>query len=430
MGNYMSKNLIVKDNALINASYNLDLIEQRLILLAIVEARRTKQEIKPNQFLTICVSSYIDEFAIESKTKSVYGNIKNACKTLFERQFSYEKVTSKGNVEKVTSRWVQSISYVDKEAIVRIKFSDDVTPLITNLERQFTKYNLEQISDLNSKYSVRLYEILISWRSQGKTPMLPLDEIRYRFGLMANEYKTINDFKKWVLELAIKEINEKTDIQVSYEQHKQGRKIVGFTFTFKVKNAKKAQSTKKETAAILAAAAEQAEPFEVNPLFEKIAAYVTPDEQKAYLETYSGEQIAAIIERADEYAADLRAQGKKPRMGAVYAKAFAENWGTEKLLEKQELEKKKEAERLARQKELEAKQADEQQRLDDNERKRQAIEIFEMMNDDEKEAVLDEIDSRLASFFKKSFRQNRANGIPVYKDTIVAIMLKKIIFDD
>ena len=248
-------------------------------------------------------------------------------------------------------------------------------------------------------------------------------------GIAENEYKLIEPFKRRVLDLAIKEINEKTDIQVAYEQHKRGRKIVGFTFTFKVKNTQKAPSAKKETAAILAAA-EQVEPFEVNPIFQKIAAYVTPAEQKAYLETYSGEQIAAIIERADEYAADLRAKGKKPRMGAVYAKAFAENWGAEKLLEKQELEKKKEAERQAKQREQEIRRADEQKNSEDREKSKQAIEIFEMMTDAEKEAILDEIESRLASFFRKNFRQNRANGIPVYKDTIVAITLKKIIFDE
>ena len=36
----MKKDLIVKDNSLINASYYLDLVEQRLILLAIIEARK------------------------------------------------------------------------------------------------------------------------------------------------------------------------------------------------------------------------------------------------------------------------------------------------------------------------------------------------------------------------------------------------------
>ena len=40
--------LIVKDNALINASYNLELVEQRLILLAIIEARENGKGINAN----------------------------------------------------------------------------------------------------------------------------------------------------------------------------------------------------------------------------------------------------------------------------------------------------------------------------------------------------------------------------------------------
>ena len=39
--------LIVKDNALMNASYNLDLVERRLILLAIVEAKNQVKELMP-----------------------------------------------------------------------------------------------------------------------------------------------------------------------------------------------------------------------------------------------------------------------------------------------------------------------------------------------------------------------------------------------
>lgn len=424
----MANNLVVKDNSLINASYNLDLIEQRLILLAIIQARKSKIPLTKRDKIVVTASEYADEFKV-SQSGSLYQNLKNACDALFERQFSYKETLENGEVKFSKSRWVSKVSYIPETATIELFFTSDVLDLITMLEKHFTSYELEQVADLNSKYSVRLYEIIIAWRSQGKTPMLPIDEIRYRLGIAENEYKLIEPFKRRVLDLAIKEINEKTDIQVAYEQHKRGRKIVGFTFTFKVKNTQKAPSAKKETAAILAAA-EQVEPFEVNPIFQKIAAYVTPAEQKAYLETYSGEQIAAIIERADEYAADLRAKGKKPRMGAVYAKAFAENWGAEKLLEKQELEKKKEAERQAKQREQEIRRADEQKNSEDREKSKQAIEIFEMMTDAEKEAILDEIESRLASFFRKNFRQNRANGIPVYKDTIVAITLKKIIFDE
>ena len=45
--------LVVKDNALINASYNLDLVEQRLVLLAIIEARESQKGINANDSLTV-----------------------------------------------------------------------------------------------------------------------------------------------------------------------------------------------------------------------------------------------------------------------------------------------------------------------------------------------------------------------------------------
>jgi hypothetical protein len=60
---YMS-DLIVKDNALMNASYNLDLVEQRLILLAILEARESGKGINANDPLTVHAESYINQFVI------------------------------------------------------------------------------------------------------------------------------------------------------------------------------------------------------------------------------------------------------------------------------------------------------------------------------------------------------------------------------
>ncbi|WP_228144136.1 RepB family plasmid replication initiator protein, partial [Acinetobacter baumannii] len=57
------------------------------------------------------------------------------------------------------------------EAVVRLIFAPAIVPLITRLEEQFTKYEIQQISNLTSAYAVRLYEILIAWRSTGKTPL-------------------------------------------------------------------------------------------------------------------------------------------------------------------------------------------------------------------------------------------------------------------
>lgn len=227
----MKKELVVKDNALINASYNLDLVEQRLILLAILEARESNTP--TNKDLTIHVDSYINHFNVHRNT--AYQALQDASRNLFERRFSYQKLTPKGNIENVISRWVQRVSYVENEALVRIRFSDDVEPLITNLEKHFTSYELEQVSSLTSAYAVRLYELLIAWRSTGKVAMIETKELRSRLGVSDTEHQRMESFKRRVLDTAINQINEHTDIKADYEQHKKGRSIVGFSFSFKQK---------------------------------------------------------------------------------------------------------------------------------------------------------------------------------------------------
>lgn len=231
------KDLVVKDNALINASYNLDLVEQRLVLLAIIQARETGKGINANDALTIHASSYIDNFKVEKHT--AYAVLKDACKVLFDRRFTYQSMTNKGNIKTTHSRWVSEISYVDNEATVSLIFSPAVVPLITRLEERFTTYELKQVSQLTSRYATRLYELLIAWRSTGKTPIFEVDIFRQQLGVAEDEYTRSDNFKRRVLEIAISQINTFTDITVKLEQHKTGRSIYGYSFTFKVKKLSK-----------------------------------------------------------------------------------------------------------------------------------------------------------------------------------------------
>ena len=226
-------NLVVKDNALINASYNLDLVEQRLILLAIIEARQSGKGINANDPLIIHAESYINQFSAHRNT--AYQALKDACDDLFARQFSYQSLSDKGNIQHHKSRWVSEVIYVEKEAVVKLIFAPAIIPLITRLEEQFTKYDIQQVSGLSSGYAIRLYELLIAWRSTGKTPIIEIQKFRQKLGVLDTEYKQMNDFKKRVLDIAINQINEKTDIKVKVEQHKTGRAISGFSFKFKQK---------------------------------------------------------------------------------------------------------------------------------------------------------------------------------------------------
>jgi len=237
----MKNGLVVKDNALINASYNLELTEQRLVMLAIINARELGQGITADSKLEIHASDYAKLFNVSPDAS--YKALKEAVNSLFNRQFSYTAEYKKtGKVGIVRSRWVSRIFYVDDLALLEITFAPDVVPLITRLEEHFTKYEAKQVAHLTSKYATRLYELLISWREVGKTPTFELQQLRKNLGVEDDEYQRMHHFKSRVLETAITQINEHTDIKATYEQHKQGRTITGFSFKFKQKSQPKIEA--------------------------------------------------------------------------------------------------------------------------------------------------------------------------------------------
>ena len=230
----MKNGLVVKDNALINASYNLELTEQRLVMLAIINARELGQGITADSKLEIHASDYAKLFNVSPDAS--YKALKDAVNNLFNRQFSYTAEYKKtGKVGIVRSRWVSRIFYVDDLALLEITFAPDVVPLITRLEEHFTKYEAKQVAHLTSKYATRLYELLIAWREVGKTPVFELQQLRKNLGVEDDEYQRMHHFKSRVLETTITQINEHTNIKATYEQHKKGRTITGFSFKFKQK---------------------------------------------------------------------------------------------------------------------------------------------------------------------------------------------------
>ena len=230
----MKSDLVVKDNVLINASYNLEVTEQRLILLSIIRARETGQGITADSRLQIHASDYANRFDVTKE--AAYDALKNAVNNLFERKFSYKEYTDNNKEIVVKSRWVSQIAYIEDSAVLEVIFAPAVVPFITRLEKHFTSYQMKQVAQVTSKYGIRLYELLIQWREIGKTPVLEINDFRFKLGIEDTEYKNMSDLKRRVIDPAIKQINEFTDITVTYEQKKSGRTITGFEFKFKLKN--------------------------------------------------------------------------------------------------------------------------------------------------------------------------------------------------
>ena len=234
--------MIVKDNALVSAAYRLTLAEQRLVLLSIIDARALGLELDEKHELEIKASSYKTAFGVSRQ--AAYMALKEAAETLMKRSFSYSYMSSKGNLRHAKSAWVQYIDYSDQEASVKLIFATKVIPLICKLEKQFTSYELAQVAELTSAYAVRLYEFLMQWKSIKNTPVIELEYFRLQLGVEEDEYKRMHHFKARVLDAAVAQINASTNILANYEQHKAGRNIIGFSFSFSYKKDAQASESK------------------------------------------------------------------------------------------------------------------------------------------------------------------------------------------
>jgi plasmid replication initiation protein len=227
--------LVVKSNALIQASYTLGLVEQRLILMSIVGARESSEGITAETLLTIKAQDYAALFGVTKQT--AYEALANAVETLFNRRATVDVYDKKRDrTRPMTVRWVTAMAYEEGEGSITLRFGHEVVPEIMRLEENFTSYELEQVAGLKSAYSVRLYELLIQWRSAGKTPVFEVGHFRNQLGVSDGEYPRMDNFKRFVLDHSVKQINDHTDIKATYEQHKSGRTITGFSFKFKQKS--------------------------------------------------------------------------------------------------------------------------------------------------------------------------------------------------
>lgn len=233
-------NKVVKSHRIITALQNLSLTEMRLIQLAIIDAREQEAGLQINKPLNIHAKRYAEAFDVQIDT--AYKILAEAGKTLRSRYFKF--INYREN--EVETNWVQQVEYVKKEARIEIIFTVAVVDEITRLSSHFTQYDLEFIATLNSIYSVRLYELIVKWLSAKQTDIFDYEILRGQLGIGVNEYQRMTDFKKRVLDLAVNEINEKTDIKVSYSQEKNGTKIVGFKFKVNKKTQKKANTKRIE----------------------------------------------------------------------------------------------------------------------------------------------------------------------------------------
>lgn len=416
MSKIMKDELCVeKSNELVEASINLSLIEARI--LDIIFSQITALPLCEKE---ACIAlDDMNDFKVHvSKYVSIYGknkddieenhyqNLKLACERLFSRYFTYfvQSEIYKDTVEVHKTRWVYDIGYSEKDAYITVALNPLVIKMIGNLKECFTKYDLTNKVGLTSQYAYRLYDICKQWVNKKYPTDISLYELRRKFGLENDQYTTMSNFKRVVLEPAIKQINENpaSDITITYSQKKTGKVITHFTFIVKPKKTpKKAIDSKCKDITPKAESESQAE----HGLTDKEQAIV-----KATADRYINEKGISDSKHKDN----------------IYKRAIFEGWGLgehDKQVADFDIQNKKVAEKIS----LDRQQANQERERLEQERQagQQFIAYFESLDPAEQERITDIVQSEMTSVLLTMFKKSRANG-KVYADPAFRSQFKKV----
>jgi plasmid replication initiation protein len=228
----LSEMQVNMSNALTRSAHSLNLSEKRIIAACIAKTDQMPglEEVKRRKawLVRLTAKDYAATFGVDLNT--AYEQLKDGAKNLFQRHIRTTRMTRKG--PKIREcRWVGAVEYYEGEGTVELDWWHEVVPHLMGLETHFTQYKLWQTSALRSIYSWRLFELLQSWRSEG------------RYDVSIEDFCTVMDvpdcyrtnfkhIRVRVIEPAIRELTEKNNMTITWQPQNAGRKVVGIVFKF------------------------------------------------------------------------------------------------------------------------------------------------------------------------------------------------------
>ena len=220
------ENKVVKDNKLIQnitkRKYELTVVEQKMLGYIISMIKPGKPGEPPILNYEFDIRHFCKICGIDYDNGANYAYIKDSLKKLRDNSFW---ITDE-NQDEVLLSWIESPRIKKKSGKVGIRISEEMIPYLYELNVRFTSYELYQILALKSSYSIRLYELLASY-AFAKKKSFDVDSLKTLIQCPHKEYK---DLRRYAIEPAVKEINEYTDLVVSWEPIKQGRKVISIEF--------------------------------------------------------------------------------------------------------------------------------------------------------------------------------------------------------
>lgn len=221
----LNKGMVVaQSNQLVESSYSLSLSEQRL-LYAAAAMHDSRKPIPEKGTVTVTAADYAEVFGIDRD--HAYEALDDAARRFYNRSIRLIGKGPKGSIER-NVRWVWMCEYRKNEGSVLIGFSPMIAPHLTQLREQFTLLKLDQVGALSSQYAIRIFALCQQYRTIGERHFT-VDEFRSTLDL-GDKYENINELRRRIIDPSVEEITAKTDMALTYETKRKGRKIVGLHF--------------------------------------------------------------------------------------------------------------------------------------------------------------------------------------------------------
>ncbi|WP_455501018.1 replication initiation protein [Gemmiger sp.] len=258
--NPASESIITKSNDLIQKTkYALPKLEQK-VLLAMMAQINPKEVPDADRIYSLSFADFGRLAGVNMHDNTYLEYLKDTVKSLEDRSFWSLDPASDGHQYKVLS-WLQRGSTVnDRDKQIRVRFNPEILPYLSQLKSNYTSYNVEYLLTMNSTYSMRFYEILLSYDNgdmdygytnglvfqpvtQDILDMFPdyaklirgfkykvfdIQELKEQLSPppekrrkdkekpLTEKYSNFHDFERYVLLKAKDEINEMTDLWFEY----------------------------------------------------------------------------------------------------------------------------------------------------------------------------------------------------------------------
>jgi plasmid replication initiation protein len=217
-------------NAITNARYEYSEMQLDIFLYLLSSLRKDQ----PDGVYEISVG----EMSKLTGKKYNYQQLRLATEGMGSRMFEIPNETDKKGRQVWRQMWMfDRVDYVHGTGIIEIEFTRTIQPYLFDLKANFTSFQLYSALRLGSKHAKRIYTLCSQWKDKGQTPEYVIEEFKRTIGLINDkgdmEYAEITMFKKFVLDIAVKQINEHTDLEIGYTLKKRGRSFQNITFTVK-----------------------------------------------------------------------------------------------------------------------------------------------------------------------------------------------------